>query len=70
MKKVLFCLSLLTGFIVQGQVYNNEWISDYNKTYYKFKVGKTGLYRIQQPTFSDAELGTTLSQHFQIFHNA
>ncbi len=69
MKKFLFCLSLLTGFIVQGQVYNNEWISDYSKTYYKFKVGKTGLYRIQQPTLAGAGLGGTPAQHFQLFRN-
>ena len=30
---------------VMGQSYYNEWI-DYNKVYYKFKVGSTGLYRI------------------------
>jgi hypothetical protein len=69
MKKVLFCLSLLTGFIVQAQVYNNEWISDFNKTYYKFKVGKTGLYRIQQPTLAIAGLSGTPAQHFQLFRN-
>ncbi|HVE61003.1 MAG TPA: hypothetical protein VNA26_04245, partial [Chitinophagaceae bacterium] len=69
MKKVLFILSFLTGFIVNGQVYNNEWISDYNKTYYKFKVGKTGLYRIQQPTLATAGLGATPAQHFQLFRN-
>ncbi|MFN2439515.1 MAG: C25 family cysteine peptidase, partial [Chitinophagaceae bacterium] len=69
MKKVLFILSFLTGFIVHGQVYNNEWISDYNKTYYKFKVGKTGLYRIPQPTLAAAGLGATPAQHFQLFRN-
>ncbi|MDQ3683275.1 MAG: hypothetical protein M3352_09415, partial [Bacteroidota bacterium] len=69
MKKVLFCLSLLTGFILQAQVYNNEWIKDFNKTYYKFKVGKTGLYRIQQPTLAAAGLGTTPAQYFQLFRN-
>ena len=36
-------------FISTAQVYNNEWI-DYNKTYYKFKIGTTGLYRITQAT--------------------
>jgi hypothetical protein len=30
-----------------AQQYYNEWI-DYSKTYYKFKIGATGLYRINQ----------------------
>ena len=31
--------------ICHAQQYGNEWI-DYSKTYYKFKLGKTSLYRI------------------------
>ena len=43
MKRILLCIiDLLLGFLRKAQVYNNEWI-DYNKTYYKFKVGATGL---------------------------
>lgn len=47
MKRIL--LLLLTAFHLSAgaQFYNNEWI-DYNKTYYKFKIGATGLYRISQ----------------------
>ena len=45
MKRII--LLLLTAFSLSAgaQVYNNEWI-DYSKTYYKFRVGVTGIYRI------------------------
>ena len=68
MKKLLFCLLLLAGFTVNAQVYNNEWI-DYSKTYYKFKVGKTGLHRIPQTTLAAAGLGNTPAEHFQLWRN-
>lgn len=68
MKKLLFCLLLLAGFTVNAQVYNNEWI-DYSKTYYKFKVGKTGLHRIPQATLAAAGLGNTPAEHFQLWRN-
>ena len=45
--KILYSLLLIVPCLLQAQVYNNEWI-DYNKTYYKFTVGNTGLYRINQ----------------------
>ncbi len=50
------------------QTYNNEWI-DYSKTYYKFKVGSNGLYRIAQPTLASVGLGSTFAQHFQLWRN-
>src|SRR5215211_7223851 len=68
MKKILFGLLLTCSFITQAQVFNNEWI-DYSKTYYKFKVGKDGLYRIQKPLLDSAGLGTTLVEHFQLWRN-
>ncbi len=48
--------------------YNNSWI-DYSKTYYKFKVGKSGLYRIGQPALSSMGLGGTPAQQFQLWRN-
>ncbi len=64
-----------------SQNFRNEWI-DYNKTYYKFKVGgfgadpvnvggpiKKGLVRIPQSALVAAGLGSTPAQHFQIFRN-
>src|SRR5215211_3638110 len=68
MKKILFGLLLTWGFIAKAQVYNNEWI-DYSKTYYKFKVGKTGLYRIPQSALSSAGLGNTPAEYFQLWRN-
>src|SRR5258706_9719464 len=66
-----FTLILLTCFVCCGaiaQVYNNEWI-DYSKTYYKFKVGATGLYRISQPALASIGLGNTPAENFQLWRN-
>ncbi|HWI92250.1 MAG TPA: C25 family cysteine peptidase [Flavisolibacter sp.] len=68
MKKLLLGLLLISGFIAKAQVYNNEWI-DYSKTYYKFKVGKTGLYRISQSVLSSAGLGIISAEYFQLWRN-
>ncbi|MGZ5191406.1 MAG: hypothetical protein ACXWCZ_10325, partial [Flavisolibacter sp.] len=68
MKKFLFGLLLTCSLVSQAQVYNNEWI-DYSKTYYKFKVGKTGLFRISQSVLSSAGLGLTPAEHFQLWRN-
>ena len=65
MKKILFGLLITWGFAAKAQVYNNEWI-DYSKTYYKFKVGKTGLYRISQSVLSGAGWGSTPAENFQL----
>ena len=68
MKNFLFVLLLLAGFTTKAQVYNNEWI-DFNKTYYKFKVGKTGLYRISQAALSSAGISTASAEEFQLWRN-
>lgn len=68
MKKILFALLLACSFIAKAQVYNNEWI-DYSKTYYKFEVGATGLYRIPQSVLSSAGLGSTPAEQFQLWRN-
>ncbi|HEY4206885.1 MAG TPA: C25 family cysteine peptidase, partial [Puia sp.] len=67
--KTFFTVSLL--MITMGlaaQSYNNEWI-DFSKTYYKFKVGSDGLYRIPQSVLSGAGLGTVPVQNFQLYRN-
>ena len=69
MKKFLFGLLLTCAFTAKGQVYNNEWIEDYSKTYYKFKVGKTGIYRITQSVLSSAGLSSIPAEHFQLWRN-
>ena len=68
MKRILLVLFVVLGFISQAQVYNNEWI-DYSKTYYKFKVGKTGLYRISLATLASAGLENVPAEQFQLWRN-
>ncbi len=59
---ILFCNKIF------AQPINNEWI-DFNKTYYKFKVGNTGLYRINQTTLATVGLGSTTAEQFQLWRN-
>src|SRR5207237_7527 len=67
MKKiVLIWLLLFAAHLVHAQ-YNNEWI-DYTKTYYKFKVGRTGLYRINQADLPFA-LSNVPAEQFQLWRN-
>jgi len=61
MMVLLFSTSLLAQF-------NNEWI-DYSKSYYKFKVGETGLYRIPFATLQSNGLANTPAEHFQLWRN-
>ncbi|MDZ4808812.1 MAG: C25 family cysteine peptidase [Bacteroidota bacterium] len=68
MKKFLLPLLLLTGLLAQSQAYNNEWIN-YSRTYYKFKVGATGLYRISQSTLTSIGIGSTAAEQFQLWRN-
>ena len=68
MKRFLLFLLILAGLTAKAQVFNNEWI-DYNKTYYKFKVGATGVYRISQGMLSSIGLGSTPAEHFQLWRN-
>jgi hypothetical protein len=50
-----------------AQQYYNEWI-DYSKTYYKFKVGSTGLYRISQSNLP-AALQNVPAEQFKLWRN-
>lgn len=68
MKKTLTVLLLLLGLGAAAQTFNNEWI-DYNKTYYKFKVGRDGVYRISGAALATAGLGSANVQHFQLWRN-
>ncbi|UAY51504.1 putative type IX secretion system sortase PorU2 [Ferruginibacter albus] len=69
MKKLSLALILITISIASYcQTYNNEWI-DYSKTYYKFKVGATGLYRIPQSALAAAGLGSVAAENFQLWRN-
>jgi hypothetical protein len=68
MKRILLFLFICISLLGKAQVYNNEWI-DYSKTYYKFKIGPTGLYRITQPTLNSLGLGNIPAQNFQLWRN-
>ncbi len=68
MKKIFTLILVLAAVGLEAQVYNNEWI-DFSKTYYKFKVGADGLYRIPQSVIANAGLGNTPAQYFQLFRN-
>ncbi len=68
MRRFLLILLLsFTALWVQAQAFNNEWI-DYSKPYYKFKVGKSGLYRINQ-SILPTELRNIPAEQFQLWRN-
>lgn len=66
----IFLILVFFSFIVvaHSQQYNNSWI-DYSKTYYKFKIGSTGLYRISQATLSALGLAAVDAKQFQLWKN-
>jgi hypothetical protein len=68
MKRILSFLLVLITLQAAAQSYYNEWI-DYSKTYYKFKVGSTGLYRISSAVLSANGMGGVPAQNFQLFRN-
>jgi hypothetical protein len=67
MKKILLGLLLVCSFMAKAQ-YNNEWI-DYSKTYYKFKLGKDGLYRLSQHLLDSVGLSNVPAEQFQLWRN-
>ncbi|MGZ8559705.1 MAG: hypothetical protein ACXWWC_15285, partial [Chitinophagaceae bacterium] len=68
MKRILFLLSMVFALSAGAQVFNNEWI-DYSKTYYRFKVATTGLYRISQASLASIGIENTNADHFQLWRN-
>ncbi|HTD94660.1 MAG TPA: C25 family cysteine peptidase [Chitinophagaceae bacterium] len=68
MKRILLLLLTALTLTAQAQTYNNEWI-DYNKTYYKFKVGSTGLYRITQSVLASMGVDGVNAEQFQLWRN-
>lgn len=68
MKKLLTIFFLLYTMSALAQSFNNEWI-DYSKTYYKFKVGSSGLYRIPQSALATINLGNADVSSFQLWRN-
>lgn len=70
MKRILLYIAFLFCAYtnLSAQSYMNEWI-DFNKTYYKFKVGATGLYRISQAQLAALGIATADAAHFQLWRN-
>ncbi len=67
MKRVLLFALLMVSLAASSQPFNNEWI-DYNKTYYKFKVGANGLCRINQAELP-AAIASANAEDFQLWRN-
>jgi len=68
MKRLYTILLLLSVLRLAAQPYGNEWIN-YSNTYFKFKIGVTGLYRIPQSVLSANGMGSVPVQNFQLFRN-
>ncbi len=69
MKKFLLVVTVVLMHLATfAQTYNNEWI-DFSKTYYKFKVGRTGLYRLTSAALNTIGLANENVQNFQIWRN-
>ena len=60
-------LSLIFSTAAKAQ-FNNSWI-DYSKTYYKFKIGQDGLYRISGSVLRQAGLSGVPVTQFQLWRN-
>ncbi|WP_290711014.1 C25 family cysteine peptidase [Flavihumibacter sp. CACIAM 22H1] len=65
---IMLLVVLATAFSAAAQPYNNEWI-DFSKTYYKFKVGADGLYRIPAATLQANGLNNIPAEQFRLFRN-
>lgn len=68
MKKIFLLFFIILSFTAFSQTFNNSWI-DYSKTYYKFKVGSTGLYRISQASLNAIGLSNSPAEQFQLWRN-
>src|SRR5579871_4449353 len=67
MKNLFVALLLLFSVGATAQL-NNSWIN-YNNIYYKFRLGKSGLCRISQPTLAAIGLGNYPAEQFQLWRN-
>jgi hypothetical protein len=62
MKRILFCLLLLAGFVAQAQVYNTNGLTIPRLT--TNSKWKTGLHRIPQSVLASAGLSGTPAEYF------
>lgn len=71
MKKILYLLLvvLFSSFFLQTNAqYNNEWIVP-GKNYYKFKIGETALYRLNNSFLTSIGLGSVDKSQLQLWRN-
>lgn len=68
MKRIVLSIAILLLVSSGFAQLNNSWI-DYNKTYYKFKIGKDSLTRIGQPVLASIGLGSVPAEQFQLWRN-
>ncbi|MEO7962076.1 MAG: C25 family cysteine peptidase, partial [Ginsengibacter sp.] len=68
MKRIFLLVFIFLSMAGFSQSYNNGWI-DFNKTYYKFHVGKNGLFRISQSAINAVSLGSVPAEQFQLWRN-
>lgn len=68
MRKIFTLLLLSVSLYSNAQQYNNEWIQ-FNQTYYKIKVGSTGLYRIPKSLLDAIGIGNAPVQNFELWRN-
>ena len=68
MKKLIALFFIFSVGIANAQTYSNNWI-DYNKTYYKFTIGTSGLYHISQSTLNSLGLANIPAEQFQLWRN-
>jgi hypothetical protein len=81
MKKVIYLIFFILSMqsLHAQQPFMNEWI-DYNKTYYKFKIGPfgydalsipiaNGVVRIPQPSLAAIGLGSIPAEQFQLWRD-
>jgi len=67
-KLIAIILIVFIGFNTYGQPYGNEWI-DFNKSYYKIKIGSEGMYRLTYDNL--ASVGFPVNEdnkRIQLFH--
>ncbi len=67
-KRLLFvCLLMLLFMGLKAQPYGNEWIN-YSQNYYKIKIAKNGIYRINAATLSALGINSVNPQNLQLFN--
>jgi len=65
---VFLFITFVFALTLKGQTYNNEWIN-YNQTYYKIPISKTGLYKLDYSKLNSAgiPLASIDPKNIQVF---